>query len=317
MARFRFFLLSLFLMIFSSLSAQTTVKGVLVDSLNKDKLFYVSVGIVTPDTLMRVVGAAFTEADGSFTITDVPAGSYLLKASLVGYDMLTRPVTVPQGKATLDLGTIGMKKMSNALEGVSVTATKPVYMMDGEKTLYNVSEDPSVQTGTASDALQNAPGVEVDVEGNITLRGVSSVEIWINDKPSHLNEEGLKTFIQQLPANTLERIEVITNGTVQRQRDWRHHQHHHHVQDQEEQLREFWRARLVKARRKSVGLVCVEQRQVVAQLLPQHPLLAPEDEHDVEKPPFQREDGYLLGGVGPWHAAQSFCFGRFLLQRQL
>ena len=214
MARFRFFLLSLFLMIFSSLSAQTTVKGVLVDSLNKDKLFYVSVGIVTPDTLMRVVGAAFTEADGSFTITDVPAGSYLLKASLVGYDMLTRPVTVPQGKATLDLGTIGMKKMSNALEGVSVTATKPVYMMDGEKTLYNVSEDPSVQTGTASDALQNAPGVEVDVEGNITLRGVSSVEIWINDKPSHLNEEGLKTFIQQLPANTLERIEVITNPSA-------------------------------------------------------------------------------------------------------
>lgn len=214
MTRFRFFLLSLFLLTFCGLSAQTTVKGVLVDSLNKDKLFYVSVGIVTPDTLMRVVGAAFTEADGSFTITDVPAGSYLLKASLVGYDMLTRPVTVPQGKATMDLGSLGMKKMSNALEGVSVTATKPVYMMDGEKTLYNVSEDPSVQTGTASDALQNAPGVEVDIEGNITLRGVSSVEIWINDKPSHLNEEGLKTFIQQLPANTLERIEVITNPSA-------------------------------------------------------------------------------------------------------
>ena len=194
--------------------AQSTVKGTLVDSLNKDKLFYVSVGIVTPDTTMQLIGAAFTEADGTFTITDVPAGSYLLKASLVGYDMLNLPVTVPQGKATLDLGTIGMKKMINALEGVSVTASMPVYMMDGEKTLYNVSEDPSVQTGTASDALQNAPGVEVDVEGNITLRGVSSVEIWINDKPSHLNAEGLKTFIQQLPANTLQRIEVITNPSA-------------------------------------------------------------------------------------------------------
>ena len=58
--------------------------------------------------------------------------------------------------------------------------------MDGEKTLYNTAEDPSVQTGTASDVLQNAPGVSVDVEGNVTLRGTSSVEIWINDKPSHL-----------------------------------------------------------------------------------------------------------------------------------
>lgn len=214
MERLRISFLLIFTLISSVLMAQSTVKGTLVDSLNKDKLFYVSVGIVTPDTTMQLIGAAFTEADGTFTITDVPAGSYLLKASLVGYDMLNLPVTVPQGKETLDLGTIGMKKMINALEGVSVTATMPVYMMDGEKTLYNVSEDPSVQTGTASDALQNAPGVEVDVEGNITLRGVSSVEIWINDKPSHLNAEGLKTFIQQLPANTLQRIEVITNPSA-------------------------------------------------------------------------------------------------------
>ena len=68
--------------------------------------------------------------------------------------------------------------------------------MDGEKLIYNVSEDPSIQTGTTEDALQNAPGVEVDVEGNITLRGVSSVEIWINDKPSKLTEENLKTYQQ-------------------------------------------------------------------------------------------------------------------------
>ena len=123
MARFRFFLLSLFLMIFSSLSAQTTVKGVLVDSLNKDKLFYVSVGIVTPDTLMRVVDAAFTEANGSFVITDVPAGSYLLKASLVGYDMLTRPITVPEGKNTVNLGTIGMKKSDPDYERIKAMGT--------------------------------------------------------------------------------------------------------------------------------------------------------------------------------------------------
>lgn len=80
--------------------------------------------------------------------------------------------------------------------------------------MYNVSEDPSIQDGTAADALENAPGVEVDIEGNITLRGVSSVEIWLNDRPSHLTEENLKEFIQQLPANSLERIEVITNPSA-------------------------------------------------------------------------------------------------------
>jgi hypothetical protein len=86
--------------------------------------------------------------------------------------------------------------------------------MDGEKLIYNVSEDPSIQTGTTEDALQNAPGVEVDVEGNITLRGVSSVEIWVNDKPSKLTEENLKTYLQTLPANALARIETITHPSA-------------------------------------------------------------------------------------------------------
>jgi outer membrane receptor protein involved in Fe transport len=100
------------------------------------------------------------------------------------------------------------------LDEVVIVESRPLFANEGEKTLYNVSEDPSIQTGTLSDALQNAPGVEVDVEGNITLRGVSSVEIWINGKPSHLNEENLKTYIQQLPANAIKTIEVITNPSA-------------------------------------------------------------------------------------------------------
>jgi hypothetical protein len=100
------------------------------------------------------------------------------------------------------------------LEGVSVTAERPLFSVEGEKTLYQVSDDPTVQSGMVSDALQNAPGVRVDVEGNITLRGASNVEIWINDQPSHLTKENLKAYIQTLPANTLDRIEVITNPSA-------------------------------------------------------------------------------------------------------
>lgn len=105
-------------------------------------------------------------------------------------------------------------KKTTELPEVGITAKKPVYMTDGEKTMYNVSEDPAVQSGTAADALQNAPGVEVDVEGNITLRGVSSVQIWLNNRPANMNAESLKILLQQMPASDIEKIEVITNPSA-------------------------------------------------------------------------------------------------------
>ena len=100
------------------------------------------------------------------------------------------------------------------LEGVSITADRPLFSVDGEKTLYQVSDDPTVQSGMASDALQNAPGVSVDVEGNVTLRGASDIEIWINDQPSNFTKESLKVYLHTLPANAIERIEVITNPSA-------------------------------------------------------------------------------------------------------
>ena len=105
-------------------------------------------------------------------------------------------------------------KKTTELPEVGITAKKPVYMTDGEKTMYNVSEDPAVQSGTAADALQNAPGVEVDVEGNITLRGVSSVQIWLNNRPANMNAEALKILLQQMPASDIVKIEVITNPSA-------------------------------------------------------------------------------------------------------
>jgi len=113
-----------------------------------------------------------------------------------------------------DLGKLQLKEGSTKLGEVVVAEKRPLFAVEGEKTMYNVAEDPSIQTGTLSDALQNAPGVSVDVEGNISLRGTSSVEVWINDKPSHMTAENLKTYIQTLPANSLDHLEVITNPSA-------------------------------------------------------------------------------------------------------
>ena len=195
------------------LQAQTyTLKGVVIDNQTKEPLFYASVGLLKAEDSTSVVGVD-SDGNGKFEILNVKQGNYLFQASYVGYEMYRVPFSVEGESKIIQMDTIRL--MPNIiLATFTVEDKRPVYMTDGEKDLYNVSEDPSIQTGTAADALQNAPGVEVDIEGNITLRGVSSVQIWINDKPSKLEAENLKTYIQQLPANSLERIEVITNPSA-------------------------------------------------------------------------------------------------------
>ena len=186
------------------------VVGSLRDSVSGEFLAFVNVAVLDSADSSFVKGAS-TNFDGLFEVTDVPAGAYLLRVSAIGYQNRLVPFNVSNNTA---LGTLRLKPGATTLSEVKITAEKPLYAMDGEKLIYNVSEDPSIQTGTTEDALQNAPGVEVDVEGNITLRGVSSVEIWINDKPSKLTEENLKTYLQTLPANALARIETITNPSA-------------------------------------------------------------------------------------------------------
>ena len=196
--------------IFNLAEAQNVkVSGSVRDAKTGEAMPFVNVGLMRSNDTVFVRGAA-SDMNGTFTIQDVKPGQYLLQASCVGYETYSKDISVL--KDIKDL-TIELKG-GTLLEMVEVSAEKPLYVMDGEKNMYNTSEDVSIQTGTASDALQNAPGVEVDAEGNITLRGVSSVEIWINDQPSHMNAEALKQYIKTLPANAIDRIEVITNPSA-------------------------------------------------------------------------------------------------------
>ena len=196
--------------VMTAAEAQTVkVKGAVKDAKTGEALPLVNVGLMRSTDTVFVRGAA-SDFDGEFEIKDVKPGQYLMQASCVGYESYMETVDIKNNVNNIEI----KLKAGTLLEEVEIVAEKPLYVMDGEKNMYNTSEDPSIQTGTASDALQNAPGVEVDAEGNITLRGVSSVEIWVNDRPSHMNEEALKQYIKQMPANAIERIEVITNPSA-------------------------------------------------------------------------------------------------------
>ena len=95
-----------------------------------------------------------------------------------------------------------------------VTAQE-VFLTEGETVIYKVYLDESIQGGTVSDALQNLPGVRVEVDGEINLRGVSKVEIFINDQPAHFSDDARKNYIQQTPASDIKEIQVMANPSAQ------------------------------------------------------------------------------------------------------
>ena len=189
--------------------AQNKVTGTIVEEANGKAIPFVNVGLFRQADSVFVSGAA-SDDKGRFELL-APNGDYRLAVSAIGFQTFEQMLTV---KDNQDLGKLQLKEGSTKLDEVVVTEKRPLFAVEGEKTMYNVAEDNSIQTGTLSDALQNAPGVSVDVEGNITLRGTSSVEVWINDKPSHMTAENLKTYIQTLPANSIDHVEVITNPSA-------------------------------------------------------------------------------------------------------
>jgi Outer membrane protein beta-barrel family/CarboxypepD_reg-like domain/TonB-dependent Receptor Plug Domain len=191
---------------------QVQLNGTIQDSITHSGLAYANIAILQ-STDSAFVNGTTSDESGLFTL-NLDTGSYLMRISYLGYNTSFSPIDIDGKDQKYELGNIYLTKSGTNLDEFVITAKKPMYSYEGEKKVYNVSEDPSVQGGVATDALQNAPGVYVDMEGNITLRGVSGVKIWINGKPSRIKAEGLKEFLKQLPANAIEKIEVITNPSA-------------------------------------------------------------------------------------------------------
>lgn len=106
-------------------------------------------------------------------------------------------------------------RILSTLKTFEIKAPRPIYSMDAGVVNYNVSDDESIKGGTALDALRNAPGVEVDVEGNVKLRGSKKVELWINGYPTHMSGENMQIYLTALSSDVIDHIEVIKNPSAE------------------------------------------------------------------------------------------------------
>ncbi|MEM9999105.1 MAG: TonB-dependent receptor, partial [Bacteroidota bacterium] len=157
------------------------------------------------------VNGTTTTLDGNFRI-EVPAGTYTLVASFVGYNDVRQQV-VAEGTA-VDVGVLRLAPSAAALGEVRVTARRSQVAARIDRTVYSTADNPVNEGGTATDVLSNLPAVDVDIDGNVSLRGAGSVAIFINGRPAPVSADFIAAYLRSLPAGTIDRVEVIPNPSA-------------------------------------------------------------------------------------------------------
>ncbi len=204
-------LLTLFLTL--GIQAQGLVKGKVLDKNGNEPMSFVNV-MVNRQSDGGFVKGGVTDEEGVYIIEELPDGQYSLVVSFVGYKEAKRSFSITTAKRQVNIPTVYLSEDARMLGEVTVTGQRSLVKLEVDRKTFDVSQDISNAGGSASDVLENIPSVEVDNDGNISLRGNSSVEVWINGKQSGLTADNRAQILEQLPAESIERIEVIDNPSA-------------------------------------------------------------------------------------------------------
>ena len=183
--------------------------GIVIDKTTKEPLEYATLVLQSVRNPSRVTGG-ITDENGKFSVETLP-GRYNIRIEYISYT--TYRLEDQLLRASKDFGQIELALDVEQLEAVEVVGERTTVELRLDKKVYNVGSDLTVKGGSVTDVLDNVPSVSVDVEGNISLRGNESVRILINGKPSALSGLNPET-LQQLPAEAIEKVEVITNPSA-------------------------------------------------------------------------------------------------------
>ncbi|PNW29554.1 outer membrane beta-barrel family protein [Formosa algae] len=189
---------------------EITITGHVIERETSLPLEYATVAFRN-STDNSVVTGGITDDQGKFSIS-VPVGTYNISFEYISFKKQT--LQNRNLSKNIDLGNISLVLDTESLAEVEIIAEKTTVDIKLDKKIYNVGQDLTVSGGTVSDVLDNVPSVSVDVEGNIALRGNDNVTILINGKPSGLVGLSSNEALNQLPADAIERVEVITSPSA-------------------------------------------------------------------------------------------------------
>ncbi|MBR0065273.1 MAG: TonB-dependent receptor [Paludibacteraceae bacterium] len=207
----RLFTVTGLLVVACRLFAAAPLTGRVVDFGTKQAIDFANVSVMKATGDSSVVGGTITDATGAFSI-DLQDGKYIVTVSFMGYAEQKREVTMA-GKP-LNIGRIQLKEDTQALSEVEVVGQGSSMRFELDKKVFTVDQNIASAGASVTDVLENIPSVDVDQEGTISLRNSEDVEIWINGKPAGLTSENRGQVLQQMPAGTIEKIEIITNPSA-------------------------------------------------------------------------------------------------------
>jgi hypothetical protein len=197
---------------FSQKSEQKEVKitGKVIDKETNEPLEYATIAFFSKRE-NKIITGGITDVNGLFSIP-VQTGMYDITIEYISF----KTITIPNQKIidSKSIGTFSLELNTELLDAIEIVAERTTVEIKLDKKIYNIGKDITTAGGTVSDALNNVPSVSVDIDGAISLRGNGNVRILINGKPSALAGFGDSNILSQLPAEAIERVEVITSPSA-------------------------------------------------------------------------------------------------------
>jgi outer membrane receptor protein involved in Fe transport len=190
------------------------IKGAVVDAKNKNPLEYATVALY--DINNKLITGSITDYLGHFKIDRPEDGDYYLVITFIGLKEKKSDVFKVKGDNNINLGNIYLESDSKYLNEVVVKAKRASVQYKIDRKVINVDKQLTAEAGTAVDILENVPSVQVDIEGNVTLRGSSGFTVLIDGKPTILEPSDA---LRQIPSSSIENIEIITNPSVKYEPD--------------------------------------------------------------------------------------------------
>jgi iron complex outermembrane receptor protein len=153
-----------------------------------------------------------TNAEGKFTISSLGNGKYLLGVKNIGFaKFISSPFELSSEKPSFSFGAISLKPLDKELGNVTVATKKPFIEQKLDRTIVNVDAMPTNSGLTVLEILEKAPGVVVDKDGNISLKGKDGVTILIDGRPTYLSGQDLANMLKNMPGGNLDQLEIMTN----------------------------------------------------------------------------------------------------------